>query len=62
MLMLGCIVCCQAVLPHHHLAPSWAILHGVVVAGCPVLLARLARELDVGSTALRLAWLPIGTA
>eukprot|EP00983_Pelagomonas_calceolata_P120842 1160743-Pelagomonas_calceolata.AAC.2 len=52
-------LCCQAVLPYHRLAPSWA-LHGMVVANWPVLLAWLARELDEGCTPLRLARLPIG--
>jgi len=57
--VLGCEVGCQAVLPHHCLAPSWA-LQQVVVACCPVLLAWLAAELAVSSTALWLAWLPVG--
>jgi len=57
--VLGCEVSFQAVLPHHSLAPSWA-LHEVVIAACPVLLTWLAGELDIGSAAQRLACLPIG--
>ena len=52
LLVLGCEVSFQAVLPHHSLAPSWA-LHEVVIAACPVLLTWLAGELDIGSAAQR---------